>query len=90
VAEIRGSRKLRVSPGESPKFGCSKLREAKSRSVKVAPKRHVAELHSGPENLTNGHTSPIGSSQHPVDLSHLGDSGDKGMEARAFNSRSRE
>jgi hypothetical protein len=48
VAEIRGSRELGGSPGESPKFGCLKSREAKSRSVEVAPKRHVAEPHGGP------------------------------------------
>jgi hypothetical protein len=33
VAEIRGSRELGGSLGESPKFGCLKSREAKSREV---------------------------------------------------------
>jgi hypothetical protein len=48
VAEIRGSRELGGSLGESPKLGCLKLREARSRSVEVAPKRHVAEPQGGP------------------------------------------
>jgi hypothetical protein len=47
VSEIRGSRELRGSLGESPIFGCSRLQEAKPQSVEVAPKRHVAEPHDG-------------------------------------------
>jgi hypothetical protein len=90
VSEIRGSRELGGSPGESPKFGCSGLREAKSRSAESQHEGHVAELHGGPGKWTSGHASHIWRSQHPVDLSHLGDSGDKGTKVRAFDSRSRE
>jgi hypothetical protein len=50
----------------------------------------VAELHSGPRNLTSRHASHIWRSQHPVDLSRLGDSGEKGTKVRALDSRSRE
>jgi hypothetical protein len=36
VAEIKGSRELGGSQGESPKIGCSKSRVAKSRGARTA------------------------------------------------------
>jgi hypothetical protein len=66
VSEIRGSHELGGSLGESPKFGCSELREAKSRSAESQHEGHVAELHSGPRNLTSRHMSHIWRSQHPL------------------------
>jgi hypothetical protein len=36
VAEIKGSRELGGSQGESPKLGCSKSRVAKSRGARIA------------------------------------------------------
>jgi hypothetical protein len=90
VVEIRGSRELGGSPGESPKFGCLKLREEKSRSVEVSHKRHMAEPQGGPGRWTDGHTSHIWRNQHPVDLSRLGDSGEKGTKVGPLNSRRHE
>jgi hypothetical protein len=37
--------------GENPKFECSELREAKSRSAESQHEGHMAELHSGPGNI---------------------------------------
>jgi hypothetical protein len=53
VSEIRGSCELGGSLGESPKFGCSGLQEAKSRSVESQHEGHVAKLHGGPGNIIN-------------------------------------
>jgi hypothetical protein len=50
----------------------------------------VAELHGGPEKWTSKHTSDIWMSQHPVDLSRLGYSGEKGMKVRSLDLQSRE
>jgi hypothetical protein len=47
---------------------------------------HTVGLGSG----SVGHTSDIQRSQHPIDLSRLGDSGEKGMKVQAFDSRSHE
>jgi hypothetical protein len=71
-------------------LGARKLREAKSRSAESQHEGHVVELHSGPRNLTSRHASHIWRSQHPVDLSRLRDSGEKGTKVRALDSRSRE
>jgi hypothetical protein len=51
VLEIRGSRELRGFPGVNPKFECSELREAKSRSAESQHEGHVAELHGGLRNI---------------------------------------
>jgi hypothetical protein len=79
VSEIRGSHELGGSSGVNPRFECLDLREAKSRSAESQHEGYVAELHSGPGSLTSRHTLHIWRSQHPIDLSRLGDSGDKEM-----------
>jgi hypothetical protein len=67
----------------------ARSREKRSREVPRSSTRDMWQNCTvGPEKWTSGHTSDIRRSQHPIDLSCLGYSGEKGTKVRAFDSRS--